>query len=117
MTCEDFMTHARAEIAQIFDEKRDAMLKLIAQARDEGKRNAETEKLASIMSEVLDRLMDEKDRTKIVVEKTEIVRCNNCKYWTACESEENDCDFYGVCCQINRITTYDWYCADGEADK
>lgn len=58
--------------------------------------------------------MDEKDRTKIVVEKTEIVRCNNCKYWAACESEENDCDYYGVCSQINRLTYYDWFCADGE---
>lgn len=58
---------------------------------------------------------DPKDRLKIVIYEIKIVRCNNCKYWTACESEENDCDFYGVCCQINRITTYDWFCADGEA--
>lgn len=63
MTYEDFMTHARAEIVQIFDEKRDAMLKLVAQARDEGKRNAYTEQLSIIMGEALDRLMGDKPKT------------------------------------------------------
>jgi len=48
------------------------------------------------------------------MDEIKIVRCNNCKYWTACESEENDCDFYGVCSKLNRMTTYDWFCADGE---
>lgn len=44
-----------------------------------------------------------------------VVRCGMCKHWTACESEENDCDIYGVCNQIGRLTIFDWFCADGEA--
>jgi hypothetical protein len=43
-----------------------------------------------------------------------VVRCGMCKHWTACESEENDCDIYGVCNQIGRLTIFDWFCADGE---
>ena len=51
------------------------------------------------------------------VDAVQVVRCDGCKYWTACESEENDCDIYGVCCQINRLTIYNWFCADGEAGQ
>lgn len=45
-----------------------------------------------------------------------VVRCGMCKHWTACESEENDCDIYGVCNQIGRLTIFDWFCADGDGD-
>ena len=48
------------------------------------------------------------------VDSVTVVRCGMCKHWTACESEENDCNCYGVCEQINRLTIYDWFCADGE---
>lgn len=48
------------------------------------------------------------------IDAVPVVRCGMCKHWTACESEENDCDIYGVCNQIGRLTIYDWFCADGE---
>lgn len=48
------------------------------------------------------------------VDSVTVVRCADCKFWTACESEENDCDIYGVCNQIGRLTIFDWFCADGE---
>lgn len=49
------------------------------------------------------------------VDAVPVVRCETCKHWSACESEENDCDIYGVCNQIGRLTIFDWFCADGEA--
>ena len=48
------------------------------------------------------------------VDAVKIVRCADCKHWTYCESEENDCDCYGTCGDLGRITVYDWFCADGE---
>lgn len=48
------------------------------------------------------------------IDAVPVVRCEMCKHWTACESEENDCNCYGVCKQINRLTIWDWFCADGE---
>lgn len=49
-----------------------------------------------------------------IVDAASVVRCETCKHWRACESEENDCDIYGTCDQIRRMTMYDWFCADGE---
>lgn len=99
MTCEDFMSHARAEIAQIFDEKRDAMLKLVAQARDEGKRNAETEQLSSIMGEALDRL-NEKPKTGIWLPfaadaqgYTNSFRCTNCWRSIRLHRSMSECEY------------------------
>lgn len=57
--------------------------------------------------------MDKKDRTKIVIEKTEIVRCKSCRYYnTEC------CDEGFGLCDRRYFGTYDeWYCADGEEEK
>lgn len=48
------------------------------------------------------------------VDAVPVVRCETCTHWRACESDENDCDIYGTCDQIRRMTMYDWFCADGE---
>ena len=47
---------------------------------------------------------DKKDRTKIVVEQTEIVRCRNCRYYDGCD----------WCNRHDIVTNDDWFCADGE---
>ena len=55
---------------------------------------------------------DEKDRTIIVVEKTEIVRCRNCKHRFI------DGDNVKVArCELNHneLMQDEWFCADGEA--
>lgn len=51
------------------------------------------------------------------VDAVTVVRCADCKFWAACESDENDCNCYGVCEQINRLTMYDCFCADGEVKE
>lgn len=53
---------------------------------------------------------DKKDRTKIVVEKTEIVRCRNCRHYNT----ECCADGYGWCHRRDFGTNDDWFCADGE---
>lgn len=57
---------------------------------------------------------DEKDRTKIVVEMTEMVRCRNCKHrfdevYGAGNVVVNACDL-----DHNQVMSDDWFCADGE---
>ena len=47
------------------------------------------------------------------VDAVQIVRCNDCKYWSATKSKENDCDFYGVCEMHGRITLYNDFCQSG----
>lgn len=55
---------------------------------------------------------DEKDRTIIVVEKTEIVRCRNCKH----RFLDGD-NVVTARCELNHneLMPDDWFCADGEA--
>lgn len=55
---------------------------------------------------------DVKDRSKIVVERSELVRCRNCRYYNT-----NYCgDGFGWCERngIGHGTSDDWFCADGE---
>ena len=47
------------------------------------------------------------------VDAVQIVRCIDCKYWSATKSKENDCDFYGVCEMHGRITLYNDFCQSG----
>lgn len=57
-------------------------------------------------------LQDKKDRTKIVVELTEIVRCKNCKHYNT----EWCADGCGWCNYRDFGTNDEWYCADGEVE-
>lgn len=61
--------------------------------------------------------MDAKDRTKVIIEETEIIRCRNCKHRMK--------EIYGTgnvvvsVCDLthNYAMSDDWYCADGEAKE
>ena len=53
---------------------------------------------------------DKKDRTKIVVEQTEIVRCRNCRHYDA----KCCVDDFGWCYRHDFGTNDDWFCYDGE---
>lgn len=53
---------------------------------------------------------DEKDRTKIVVEQTEIVRCRSCRHYNT----ECCCEGFGWCECRNFGTWDEWFCADGK---
>lgn len=53
---------------------------------------------------------DKKDRRKIVIEQTEIVRCRSCRHYnTECCAEG-----LGWCYRRDFGTNDEWYCADGE---
>lgn len=55
--------------------------------------------------------MDKKDRTKIIIEQIEIVRCRNCRHYST-----KGCGAgYGWCYRRDFGTNDEWYCADGEA--
>lgn len=58
-------------------------------------------------------VQDKRNRLQINIEKTELVRCGNCQYWAPYDNDFDDESCYGVCSQLNRMTYYDWYCADG----
>ena len=53
---------------------------------------------------------DKRDRTKVVLERTELVRCRNCRHYnTECYE-----DGFGWCHRRDFGTNDDWFCADGE---
>ena len=52
---------------------------------------------------------DKKDRTKIVIEQTEIVRCRNCKHYNT----EYCIDGFSWCYRHDFRTNDDWFCAGG----
>lgn len=52
---------------------------------------------------------DAKDRLKIVVEQSELVRCRSCRHYDTEGCEEG----YGWCHRRDFGTNDGWYCADG----
>lgn len=60
-------------------------------------------------------VQDKHNRRQIDLEKTELVRCANCQYWTPCDEDFRYDSRYGECSKLIRTTDYDWFCADGEA--
>lgn len=56
---------------------------------------------------------DPKDRTKIVIEQIEIVRCKSCRHY----NKECCNEGFGWCHRRDFGTYDEWYCADGEVGK
>lgn len=56
MTREEFMDHARFEIAEVFSGKGNRLMNLIEQAWAEGKKNAEADSVRAIIEEAMRRM-------------------------------------------------------------
>ena len=56
MTREEFMTVAEGEIAAIMASQKNRLMNIISRAWAEGKRNAESEELAKIVKDAIDRI-------------------------------------------------------------
>lgn len=63
MTRDEFMKIAENEIDQILVSHKNRMMNIVTRAWAEGKRNAETEELESIVREVLDNVYGKKNET------------------------------------------------------
>lgn len=85
MTREEFMEIAENEIDHILVTHKNRMMNLVQQAWAEGKRNAETEKLESVVREVLDNVYGKKNEThQPDVEEKEApphLDKDGCVYW------------------------------------
>lgn len=99
MTREEFMSHARAEVGKAFEGTRNRIMNLVEQAWAEGKRNAETEQITSIIGEALDRL-NEKPKTgrweKFMIDSrgySDVFRCTSCGQITHMYMYMKDCDY------------------------